>query len=131
MVVAREVKEDKAAGGDCYFLGLAMLFLLFGLQVKKSARSYLHFLLMSYVLAERVEYTEDTFTSASSEICMPGGLYFGYSVFPGVMLTSLMHSPESLFPDLQQLLLALVLKYYLTMMNRGWACMSDLPGCSQ
>jgi hypothetical protein len=30
-------------------------------------------------------------------------------VFPGVMLASLMHMPESLFPDLQQLLLALVL----------------------
>jgi hypothetical protein len=60
---------------------------------------------------------EDTFASVSSEICAPGGLYFGYSVFPGVMLVSSMHSPESLFPDLQQLLLALVLQYYLTMTN--------------
>jgi hypothetical protein len=77
--------------------------------LKKSARSYLLFLLTSYVLAKRVEYTEDTFASASLEICAPAGLYFGYSVFPGVMLTSSMHSPESLFPDLQQLLLALVL----------------------
>jgi hypothetical protein len=64
---------------------------------------------MSYVLAERVEYTEDTFASVSLEFCAPGWLYFGYSVFLGVMLTSLMHTPESLFPDLQQLLLALVL----------------------
>ncbi len=45
---------------------------------------------------------------ASSEFCKPGGLYFGYSMLPGVMLASLMHSPESLFPDLQQLLLALM-----------------------
>ncbi len=65
--------------------------------LKKSTRSYLPYLLMSYVLAERVEYTEDTFASASSEICVPGGSYFGYSVFPGVMLVSLMHSSESLF----------------------------------
>jgi hypothetical protein len=77
--------------------------------LKKSAHSYLLYLLTSYALAERVEYTKDTFASASSEICAPGGLYFGYSTFPGVMLASSMHSPESLFPDLQQLLLALVL----------------------
>ncbi len=77
--------------------------------LKKSARRYLLYLLTFYVLVKRVEYTEDTFASASSEICAPGGSYFGYSVFPGVMLASLMHSPESLFPDLQQLLLALVL----------------------
>ncbi len=77
--------------------------------LKKSTRSYLLYLLTSYILAERVEYTKDTFASASLETCTPGGLYFGYSVFPGVMLTSSMHSPESLFPDLQQHLLALVL----------------------
>ncbi len=77
--------------------------------LKKSARSYLLYLLTSYVLAKRVEYTKDTFASASSEICAPGGSYFGYSMFPGVMLASSMHSPESLFQDLQQLLLALVL----------------------
>jgi hypothetical protein len=69
----------------------------FRVLVKKSARSYLLYLLTSYVLAERVEYTEDTFASVSSEICALGGLYFGYSVFPGVMLASSMHSPESLF----------------------------------
>jgi hypothetical protein len=50
---------------------------------------------------------KDNFASASQEFCVLGGLYFGYSVFPGVMLASSMHSPESLFPDLQQLLLAL------------------------
>ncbi len=77
--------------------------------LKKSACSYLLYLLMCYILAERVEYTKDNFASASSETCAPGRSYFGYSVFPGVMLVSLMHSPESLFPDLQQLLLALVL----------------------
>jgi hypothetical protein len=55
------------------------------------------YLLTSHVLAERVEYMEDTFASASSEFCAPGGSYFGYSVFPGVMLRSLMHTPESLF----------------------------------
>jgi hypothetical protein len=65
--------------------------------LKKSARSYLLYLLTSYALAERVEYTEDTFASASSEIRAPGGSYFRHSVFPGVMLASSMHSPESLF----------------------------------
>jgi hypothetical protein len=99
--------------------------------MEKSAHSYLLYLLTSYVLAERVEYMKDTFASASLETCAPGGWYFGYSVFPGVMLASLMHSPESLLPDLQQLLLALVLQYYLTMTNRGWVCMNDLPGCGQ
>ncbi len=59
--------------------------------LKKSARSYLPYLLMSYVLAVRVEYTEDTFASASLEICAPGGSYFGYSLFPGFMLASSMH----------------------------------------
>ncbi len=66
-------------------------------KLKKSAHSYLLYLLTSYVLAERVEYTEDTFASTSSETCAPGGSYFGYPVFPGVMLASLMHTPESLF----------------------------------
>ncbi len=66
--------------------------------LKKFTHSYLLYLLTSYVLAERVEYTKDTFASKSSETCAPGRLYFGYSVFPGVMLTSSMHSPESLFP---------------------------------
>jgi hypothetical protein len=65
--------------------------------LKKSAHSYLLYLLTSYVLAERVGYTEDTFASASLETCAPGGSYFGYSVFPGVMLVSLMHTPESFF----------------------------------
>jgi hypothetical protein len=65
--------------------------------LKKSTRSYLLYLLTSYVLAERVEYMEDTFARASSETCAPGGSYFRYSVFPGVMLASSMHTPESLF----------------------------------
>jgi hypothetical protein len=65
--------------------------------LKKSTHRYLLYLPISYVLAERVECTKDTFASASSEICALAGLYFGYSVFPGVMLASLMHSPESLF----------------------------------
>jgi hypothetical protein len=77
--------------------------------VKKSVHSYLLYLLTSYILAKRVEYKDDTFASMSSEFYVPGGLYFGYSVFPGVMLASSMHTPESLLPDLQQLLLALVL----------------------
>ncbi len=59
--------------------------------MKKSTRSYLLYLLTSYVLAEKVEYMEDTFASASLEICAPGGSYFGYSVFPGVMLASSIH----------------------------------------
>ncbi len=66
-------------------------------ELKKSARRYLLYLPISYVLAKRVEYTKDTFASVSSEICAPGGSYFGYSLFPGVMLASSMHSPESLF----------------------------------
>jgi hypothetical protein len=65
--------------------------------LKKSAHSYLLYLLTSYVLAERVEYTKDTFASASLEFCTLGGSYFRYSLFPGVMLASLMHIPESLF----------------------------------
>ncbi len=65
--------------------------------LKKSTRSYLLYLLTSYVLAKRVEYTEDTFASASLEICAPGRSYFRYSMFPSVMLASLMHSPESPF----------------------------------
>jgi hypothetical protein len=31
------------------------------------------------------------------ETCAPGGSYFVYSVFSGVMLACPMHSPESLF----------------------------------
>jgi hypothetical protein len=62
--------------------------------LKKSACSYLPYLLTSYVLAEKVEYMEDTFASMSLEICTRGRLYFGYFLFPGVMLVSLMHSPE-------------------------------------
>jgi hypothetical protein len=65
--------------------------------LKKSAHSYLLYLLTFYVLAERVGYMEDTFASASLETCAPGGSCFGYSVFPSVMLASLMHMPESLF----------------------------------
>jgi hypothetical protein len=65
--------------------------------LKKSALSYLLYLLTSYALAERMEYTEANFASTSLEICAPGASYFGYSVFPGVMLASSMHSPESLF----------------------------------
>jgi hypothetical protein len=52
------------------------------------------YLLMSHILAERVEYMEDTFASVSSEFCAPGGSYFGYSMFPGLMLASSMHTPE-------------------------------------
>jgi hypothetical protein len=65
--------------------------------LKKSAHSYLLYLLTSYILAERVGYMEDTFASASLETCAPSGSYFGYSVCPGVMLASSMHTPESLF----------------------------------
>ncbi len=66
-------------------------------ELKKSAHSYLPYQLTSYILAERVEYMEDTFASMSLEFCALGGSYFGYSVFPGVMLASSMHTPESLF----------------------------------
>ena len=70
-------------------------------------RLWLLYLLTFYVLAERKEYTKDTFASASREFCAPGRSYVGYSVFPGVTLMSPMYSPESLFPDMQQLSLAL------------------------
>ncbi len=75
--------------------------------LKKSAHSYPTYLLMPYILTDRKEYTKDTFGSASQDFCALGRSCFGYSVFSGVMLASLMHSPESLFPDLQQLSLAL------------------------
>ena len=69
--------------------------------LKRSTRSYLPYLLMSYVLAEWEEHTKDMFASASQEFCTLGGSYFAYSVFLGVTLACLMHSLESLFPDLQ------------------------------
>jgi hypothetical protein len=65
--------------------------------LKKSTHRYLLYLLISYVLAERVEYTEDTFASASLEICALGGSYFRYFVFPGVMLASTMCSHQNHF----------------------------------
>ncbi len=46
-------------------------------------------------------YKRYFWASTSSETCAPGGSYFTYSVFLGVTLACLMHSPESLFPDLQ------------------------------
>ncbi len=48
-------------------------------------------------------YKRYFWASESSETCAPGGSYFVYSVFLGVMLVCPMHSLESLFPDLQQL----------------------------
>jgi hypothetical protein len=42
-------------------------------------------------------YKRYFWASASSETCAPGGLYFVYSVFLGVMLAWSMQSPESLF----------------------------------
>ncbi len=65
--------------------------------MKKSAHSYSTYLLMPFILTDRKEHMKDTFASASREFCAPGGSCFGYSVFPGVMLASSMHSPESLF----------------------------------
>jgi hypothetical protein len=75
-------------------------------ELKKSACSYSTYLCLTFWLKGR-SIGKILFGSTSSEFCAPGGLYFGYSVFPGVMLMRLMHSPEPLFPDLQQLLLAL------------------------
>jgi hypothetical protein len=99
--------------------------------LKKSARSYLLYLLTSYVLAERAEYMEDTFASASSEFCAPGGSYFGYSVFPGVMLASSMRTPESLFSRPATTFTSFSALILLNHYKYGWACMSDLPGCGQ
>ncbi len=48
-------------------------------------------------------YKRYFWASASLETCAPGRLYFVYSVFLSVTLACSMHSPESLFPDLQQL----------------------------
>jgi hypothetical protein len=42
-------------------------------------------------------YKRYFWVSVSSETCAPGGSYFVYSVFLGVMLAQSMQSPESLF----------------------------------
>jgi hypothetical protein len=68
--------------------------------LKKFAHSYLLYLLMLYVLAERVEHMKDTFASPSLGTCAPGGSYFGYSMFPGVMLASLMQTAFTSFSAL-------------------------------
>jgi hypothetical protein len=86
--------------------------------LKKSARSYLLYLLTSYILAEREEYGR-YFCEHVIGILHPGWSYFGYSVFPGIMLARFDAHTRITFPDLQQLLLALVPSYYLTMTNRG------------
>jgi hypothetical protein len=99
-------KEAKPADPD--------LLILRGL--KKSARSYSTFLRLTFWLKGR-RVQEILFVSVSQEFCALDGSYFGYSVFPGVMLASLMHSPESLFPDLQQLSLALDLNTTITMIE--------------
>jgi hypothetical protein len=41
--------------------------------LKKSAHTYMLYLPLSYILAKKVEYMEDTLASASSETCAPGG----------------------------------------------------------
>jgi hypothetical protein len=65
---------------------------------KKSARGYSTYLHLTFWLKGR-SIQKILFASPSSEFCMPGGLCFGYSVFPGVMLASSMHSPESVFQN--------------------------------
>jgi hypothetical protein len=64
--------------------------------MKKSARSYSTYLHLMFWLKGR-SVQQILFVSGAQEFRAPGGSYFGYSVFPGVMLASLMHSPESLF----------------------------------
>jgi hypothetical protein len=70
--------------------------------LKKSAHSYSTYLFLTFWLKRR-SVQKILFVSASLEFFVLGELYFEYSLFPGVMLASLMHSLESLFPDLQQL----------------------------
>jgi hypothetical protein len=55
-------------------------------------------ILLTYILRFSQEggvYKRFFWASASSETCAPGGSYFVYSVFFGVTLACLMHSPES------------------------------------
>ncbi len=84
--------------------------------MKKYARSYSTYLHLTFWLKGR-SVLKIPFASVSQEFCVPGGLYFGYSMFPGVMLASSMHSPESLFLALQQLSLALDLNTTITMIE--------------
>jgi hypothetical protein len=77
-------------------------------MMKKSARGYLLYLLTSYVLAERKEYTKDTFCK-----CVIGILH-ARRVVLWVLRVPWCHAREFdaltriTFPHLQQLLLALV-----------------------
>jgi hypothetical protein len=74
--------------------------------LKKSACGYILYLLMSYVLAERVEYTEDTFCER-----VIGNLRAGWVVL-WVLRVPWCHARKFdalnriTFPDLQQLLVA-------------------------
>jgi hypothetical protein len=77
-------------------------------------------------------YKRYFWASASSETCTPGKSYVVYSVFLGVMLACPMHSLESLFfLTCNSFTSFSDLIYYLTMTNRGWARMGDLPGHGQ
>ncbi len=67
--------------------------------MKKYTRRYLY--LMFWPRGWSI-YKKHFWASASLETCVPGGSYFVYSVFLSVTLACSMHSPESLFPDLQQ-----------------------------
>jgi hypothetical protein len=79
--------------------------------LKKPARRYLLYLPISYVLAERVEYTKDTFCKRIIRNLRAG------RVILRVLRVPWCHAREFdaltririTFPDLQQLLLALVL----------------------
>ncbi len=66
--------------------------------LKKSACGYSTYLHLTFWLKGRT-IQKILFASPSSKFCVPGGSCFGYSVFPGVMFASLMHSSESLFQN--------------------------------
>jgi hypothetical protein len=87
--------------------------------MKKFARSYLLYLLMPYVLAERVEYRKDTFCKRIIRNLRTGQVILWVLHVPWCHALEFNALTRITFSDLQQLLIALVLKYYLTMTNWG------------
>jgi hypothetical protein len=77
--------------------------------LKKSAHRYLLYLPISYVLAKRVEYMKDTFASASSKNLGAGRVVLWVLLVPWCHACEFDALTRITFPDLQQLLLALVL----------------------
>jgi hypothetical protein len=75
--------------------------------LKKSARSYLLYLLTSYVLAKREEYTIDAFCKCVTRTLRAGRVMLWVLCVPWCHACKLDACTRITFPDLQQLLLAL------------------------